>query len=354
MIDFFMHRYFRFKKAIDNLVLRSRLFYSRIEAHRERKLVIRKTGRSIMTRQLKNEIKAYARDRFGSRAYWPHLALFAEMKGEFIKGWIPDDYFLYILEPRLNPKEYRNMGQQKTYDYQRFGEYAIKPLFLSITGNFYDPNCRVLNPEQLNRILKEYNGTMVVKQEFGMGGKEVTVIHSSRFKPRQLNKHKNYVIQPFIKQHKILNDLYPHSVNTFRVLTFLKKDGSVVVLYSMLRFGVDGIKVDNLSSGGQCIYIDPSGKPASVSYDNLGLPVGERHQNTGYEFSKLKIPMYRKILDKCIEGHQKNPYVRMIGWDVCIDEHGKPKLIEWNTHRPSYTWEDVLFGPFFLDNDEFQ
>jgi len=64
-----------------------------------------------------------------------------------------------------------------------------------------------------------------------------------------------------------------------------------------------------------------------------------------------KIPL---DLQYSIEGHQKNPYVRMIGWDVCIDEHGKPKLIEWNTHRPSYTWEDVLFGPFFLDNDEFQ
>jgi len=42
----------------------------------------------------------------------------------------------------------------------------------------------------------------------------------------------------------------------------------------------------------------------------------------------------------------------LIGWDVCINESGEPKLIEWNTHRPSFTWEDALFGPFLADDQE--
>lgn len=347
-----MHRYFRFLRFLDKLILRFRLFYSRVESHRKRKLYIKKTGKSVVTRQVKKEIKEYAKERFGSKGYWPHLARYAEIKGKFVKGWIPDDYFLFILEPRLNPKEYKTMGQQKTYDYRRFGEFAIKPLFLFVSGVFFDPDFEVLHKEQIQSLLGDYNDTIVVKQDFGMGGKEVQVMHSSEFKPELLRRNKNYVIQPYIKQHKILNDLYPESVNTLRVLTFLKRDGSVVVNYTMLRFGMDGMKVDNISSGGKCLFIDPNGKPAKMAIDGWGFPYTEKHPNTEFVFADLELPMYQEILDTCIAAHRKNPYVRLIGWDVCIEEHGKPKLIEWNTHRPSYTWEDALFGPFLTDDSE--
>ena len=352
MIDFFMHRYFRFLKFLDKLILRFRLFYSRAEARRKRKQYIRVAGRTIVTRQVKKEMKKYAKERFGSRGYWAHLARHAEIRGEFNKGAIPDDYFLFILEPRLNPKEYKTMGQQKTYDYQRFGEFAIKPLFLFVSGILFDPDFEVLSEEQVSSLLAEFNDTIVVKQEFGMGGKEVQVMHSSEFKPGQLQRDKNYVIQPFLKQHRLLNELYPHSVNTLRVLTFLKRDGTVVVNYTMLRFGVDGMKLDNMSSGGKCLFIDPDGKPAKTAIDAEGFHIGEKHPNTGYVFADLVLPMYQEILETCKTAHRKNPYVRIIGWDVCIDEHGKPKLIEWNTHRPSYTWEDALFGPFLTDDSE--
>ena len=352
MIEFFMHRYFRFLRFLDRLIMRFRLFYYRAESHRKRKLYIKKTGRTVVSRQVKKEIKQYAKQRFGSKGFWPHLARYAEIKGEFVKGWIPDDYFVYILEPRLNPKEYKTMGQQKTYDYKRFGDFAIKPLFLFVSGITFDADFEVLTGEQVSKILADHDDTIVIKQEFGMGGKEVRVMHSSEFKPELLQKDKNYVIQPFLKQHKILNDLYPHSVNTLRVLTFLKRDGSVVVHYTMLRFGVDGMKVDNISSGGKCLFIDKEGRGSKMAIDGWGYPYQETHPNTGYAFGDLVLPMYQEILDTCKAAHKKNPYVRLIGWDVSVDEHGKPKLIEWNTHRPSYTWEDMLFGPFLTDDSE--
>jgi hypothetical protein len=120
----------------------------------------------------------------------------------------------------------------------------------------------------------------------------------------------------------------------------------------MLRFGVDGIKVDNLSSGGSCIYIDPSGRAAAFGYDYYGVRTGEHHKNTGYRFADLQIPMFHKVREACMGAHGKFPYLRVIGWDVCLDESGEPKLIEWNTDGPSVTWEDALFGPFLKDYDE--
>ena len=144
--------------------------------------------------------------------------------------------------------------------------------------------------------------------------------------------------------------MYPDSVNTLRVTTFIKNDGSVVVKFVALRFGVDGSKVDNLSSGGQFIYFDADGKPSNRAYDDLGIEIGDRHKNSGYLFSDLKIPMFQEVLEACIRAHRKYPYDRLVGWDVCINETGKPILLEWNTN-PGFRIFECVFGPFFPDDD---
>jgi hypothetical protein len=354
MIIFFTDRYFRFLKSFRRLVISLSMVYSRIKVRRVTKQVVKKAGRSVMNRKLKKTIKAYARERFGSEAYWPHLAHYTEMRGEFIKGWIPEDYFHYILEPRLNPPAYNNLGDLRTSDYRRFGDFAIQPLFLFVTGNFYNADFEPVDQGKVMEFLASYDNKIVVKQEFGWGGKQVRVIQPSEFKPGQLHRGNNYIIQPFIKQYHVLNDLNPDSVNTFRVITFQKRNGSVEVLLALLRFGVDGTKVDNLSSGGQCICFDRTGKPAKIARDEFGMETGERHKNSGFVFSELEIPMFHKIVDSCRTAHQKYPYIRLIGWDICVDESGQPKLIEWNTHWPSFTWEDGLFGPFLTDDRELE
>jgi len=354
MIHYLLDGYFRLRKSIGKISIRIKLVYSRAAGHRYRRQYLRRGGETIIDRKVKKEIKAYCRERFGSAAYWPHLAYFTEMRGEFIKGWIPHDYFTLVLEPRLNPAAYHNLGDMRTRDHRRFGDFAIEPLFLFISGNFYSPEYKLVEKGEVQEFMARYDDTIVQKQEFGFGGKQVEVMHSSRFNPELLNKRINYIIQPYIKQYPLLSELYPHSVNTFRVITFLRKDGKVELKYAMLRFGVNGIKVDNLSSGGQCLYFEPDGKPSKTGYDTYGHQVGERHINTGYRFADLKIPMFHELTEKCRTAHEQFPYIRLIGWDVCINESGEPKLIEWNTHRPSFTWEDALFGPFLADDQELE
>jgi len=353
MKEFLIDKYARSLKLVEGIVLKLKMYNTRTNAHRARKEFVEHSGKSVLSGKIKRSIKKYARKRFGSAAYWPFLALYTEVRGEFIEGWIPFDYFLHVLEPKLNPPVYRELGNQKTFDYRRFGDFAIKPLFLSISGLYYTSELEIVEEGRLEEFLLEYDDHVVVKQAFGGGGKQVRFLQSSEFKPEMLEPGENYVIQPRIKQYKTLNDLYPDSVNTFRVTTFLKKDGTVSIVYVILRFGVDGSKVDNLSSGGQCIEIDPEGRPAKMSYDDYGNPGGEVHKNTGYRFADLEIPMFPEIIQKCKSAHLYYPFVRLIGWDVCIDESGVPRLIEWNTDRPTFDMEDALFGPFFPDDKEF-
>jgi hypothetical protein len=353
MKDFLIDKYARSIRTIDRIVLRLKMYNTRRDAHRARKKFVQLSGRSVLNRQVMASIKRYARKRYGSKSYWPFLALYTEVKGRFIEGWIPFDHFLYVLEPRLNPPVYRELGNQKTYDYRRFEGFAIKPLFLYVSGLFYTPDFEIVDEVQLKEFLAAYDDHIVVKQEFGGGGKQVRFIHSSEFGTELLDRNENYVIQPYIKQYRVLHELYPDSVNTLRVTTFLKKDGSVDIVYVILRFGADGSKVDNLSSGGQCIEMDINGKPAKIAYDDYGNAGGERHKNTGFRFADIDLPMYPAIIEQCKAAHLQYPYVRLIGWDVCIDESGVPRLIEWNTDRPTFDMEDALYGPFFPDDSEF-
>ena len=353
MKAFLLRRYLRLIIIIERIQRWFQLFDSRVDLRRSRRKIASKKGGSVVSRRLKRKIKAYAKRRFGSTAYWPGVALATEMRGEYKDGWIPFDYFYFELEPKLNPPGYANIGDIRTLDYKRFGDFAIKPLFLYIPQNFYSADFEPLGVPELKSILAEYDDMLVVKQEFGWGGKQVQVMHSSEFKPEQLHRTTNYIIQPFLKQYKTLHELYPDSVNTFRVYTFRKKDGSVEVLLCYLRFGLDGTRVDNLSAGGQCLLFDSAGRPEEMSIDAFGLKADRVHKNTGFVFADLKIPMYKDIINSCTSIHLKYPHIRLIGWDIAVDESGAPKLIEWNTQRPSFDWEDALWGPFFPDDSEF-
>jgi len=314
--------------------------------------VVKANGRKVMNRQILKAMKSYCKKRFGSRRYWPWLAYYTEIRGEYIEGWIPQDYFRFTFVPRLNPKPASYMDF-KTFDYQLFGDFAVRPLYLYISGIYYDPELKHISPDQVISHLSEYEDDIVIKEESSWGGLQVRVLHASTFTPELLQQGSNYVIQPYVKQHAIISELYPDSVNTLRVNTFLKKDGSVTVKSVWLRFGADGSKVDNITTGGNFLYIHLDGSPEKVIYEpDLGYILTDRHKNTGYLFSELKIPMFQEVLENCKTAHLKFPYVRLIAWDACIDHTGEPKLIEWNLGNPDYYLVEAKWGPYFIDDSE--
>lgn len=347
----FVDRYFGIVASFKSFMDRLSMVYSRYLAHKGRREVIKAKGERVVNRQLKREIKAYAKEKFGSKAYWPYLAFYTELRGEFIKGWLPYDYYRYKIMPGINPQHSTEISENKTFDHKIFGDFAIRPLFIFISGIFYDADFKMLEERDITELLAEYKEDIVVKEERGTHGLQVKVMHASEFKPDKLHKDLNYVVQPYVKQHKSLSDIYPDSVNTFRVTTYLRPDGSIHVKSTILRFGINGSKIDNLSSGGQSIYFDEAGNPSQLAYNLMGLPQGERHVNTGFKFSDLKVPMFQELKDMCISAHRLYPYVRIIGWDVCVDEKGEPKLLEWNADNPGFHPDDAIFGPIWADEN---
>lgn len=338
------------EKFDEFIKMRLIIIYFRNEALRFRKKLIRINGKAVVNSNTRKRIKNYSKERFGKKCFWPYLALYSEIRGEFLEGWIPYDFYRFYLLPKINPKPALYLSDLKTLDYRLFGDFAVKPLSLYISGVFYNTDLEIQEPSELFSLFSNLNDKIVIKEEGGWGGLQVNIIHSSEFDRKSLNSRKNYVIQQYIRQYKALNDLYSGSVNTFRINTFLKKDGSIIVKYVWLRFGSDGGKVDNLTSGGNYLFFNLDGKPESKIYDSkLGIEIGEKHKSTNYLFSDIKIPMFEEMLRCCATAHKKVPYARLIAWDVCITEAGIPKLLEWNTNNPDFDSQEARFGPFWKE-----
>ena len=139
----------------------------------------------------------------------------------------------------------------------------------------------------------------------------------------------NALIEEFVTQHPLLEQLNPSSVNTIRVYTLAKKDGIPVVLSASIRVGGKGSEVDNYHAGG-CGY------PIDVSSGIIFMPgtdiKGGRHifhPSTGIQMVGFKIPNWDELKQFVFKAMKVVPECRLIAWDVAVLANGF-EMIEGN------------------------
>lgn len=66
-----------------------------------------------------------------------------------------------------------------------------------------------------------------------------------------------FVHQEGVDQHPEINKIYPHSVNTVGIESYIDNSGKTNILGTFIRFGTNGKVVDNVSSGGFYVPVDP-------------------------------------------------------------------------------------------------
>ena len=139
-----------------------------------------------------------------------------------------------------------------------------------------------------------------------------------------------YLIQESVLQHNEMNKIYPHSVNTTRIVTVNIK-GEVKLFYSFLRLGAHGAVVDNMSRGGLRVdIINDTGQLNSFGICKPGTgTTSEVHPDTNILFSEFIIPYYKEAVHQVMRFHKLLPQVHSIGWDVAITENG-PSILEGN------------------------
>ena len=154
----------------------------------------------------------------------------------------------------------------------------------------------------------------------------------------------DYLFQEAVRQHDGMAALYPHSLNTLRVLTGQDAGGGARVLCAVGRMGSGGATVDNSHAGGLFIGVDlGTGRLMPYAHRLYGYGGDRfgRHPDTGVQFEGYPVPFFDEAMEVARRAHDwlPHPYA---GWDVGITPDG-PVVIEGNA-GPHLLSLDVAYG----------
>ena len=131
---------------------------------------------------------------------------------------------------------------------------------------------------------------------------------------------RGFVLEARIEQHPVLQNIYSHSVNTIRILTYLTKDSHPKIIGTRIRMGRQGKLVDNISQGGINGTIDmETGKILfGLSATSGKYSYVKDHPDNGVRFAGTEIPHWQMILDLCRTAAKATPLQRFVGWDIAV------------------------------------
>ena len=134
------------------------------------------------------------------------------------------------------------------------------------------------------------------------------------------------VISEVVRQGAYASALYPHTVNTVRLLTMLDPDSGVPFLAAAVqRIGCSAsIPVDNSARGGLVADIDLRSGRLSRAVRLKSEPCEwlDRHPETGIVFDQQVVPAWGQICATLLGTAARFPMLPLIAWDVALLDDG--------------------------------
>jgi hypothetical protein len=291
----------------------------------------------------RRRIRDYSKEVLGETWYAPWLEVFAAFRGEFIEGWIPDNYFGRVLAPswRTFP-----MIDRKTTSKKILGTDRLPDLAYQINGFWLDTNNESLAVADLERLLFAENSHVFVKRDGFSAGTGVRKIAREDFDPHALAAFGNLVVQAPIRHHPFFDDLSPTSLATLRVTTIKPPMGKAESRAMLLRIARKGPEIAREGDEILVGILDRTGKLNSFAVDDY-WQVSHEHPDTGARYEGTIIPGFEDAVRFCEDLHDRNPYSGVVGWDLTLDPDLRPALIEWNTGHVGTKVAEASIGPCF-------
>lgn len=279
---------------------------------------------------------------------------YKQVTGVFDAYYLPDYIYYCYVDPFYNDWTLAKKVDNKCYYPFLFSDVP-QPLLLfrKQDGFWYDRDNKIITFEKVIDFFRTHSIEVFVKLAAdSCQGAGVTCFNSETDSMdvliQRIKLDNDYVIQEAVKQHEILSSINKSSVNTIRVLTFLRSCGEARVLSSCFRMGRNGSRVDNASAGGITVGITDNGHLKSVAYTKYGEPY-TKHPDSGVKFKDILLPNYEQVIDLVKKQTVKFSRFRLISWDIAIDERGNPILIEANLCYGDLDFHQINNGPIFKD-----
>ncbi|MET3768147.1 D-alanine-D-alanine ligase-like ATP-grasp enzyme [Marisediminicola sp. UYEF4] len=187
---------------------------------------------------------------------------------------------------------------------------------------------------------------IIAKPAHGEGGAGISIYEAAEIRDftqwrAALITRDQTLLEQVIEQHEALAKLYPGSVNTVRMITYLDTSDKLHVIASVLRIG-NGDVIDNFASGGMYAMLDDDGVAQYPGVDKQSN-VYETHPATGVQIAGFTVPSYHEIVDMVAEAARRLPTVPYVGWDVAVTADG-PALIEANHNSSVFQLKPSVTG----------
>ena len=295
--------------------------------------------------------KFYAEKNLHSiKTYWH--SFYTSCNGNFSTGYVPENLFYTVIEPKLNDRQFASVLMDKNLLEKLFPN-AKQPhtVVKNINGFFFTNSGEMIDLESVKSICDKY-GTLFIKPTIETGGgKGVSAFNLNDNVPNTEKKefgqvlkdyNKNFIIQKKVEQHEIMSSLNPTSLNTLRVVSYLKNN-EVFILSSIVRMGIKGSIIDNSSAGGVSCGIKPNGSLKETGFKMSGEKSDST--STGIKFGEIRLPFMTIVHDEVKKLHREVPYFKMVSWDLAVDTKSEVILIEYNIKGQEITFHQLNNGP---------
>ncbi len=235
---------------------------------------------------------------------------------------------------KLNRREAYHMVEDKTEFNERFAQFLGRGWLNMSTAAFADFEAFMQSRE-----------VIISKPAASTCGKGVEKLNKSDFADLQalydhLQAEGSGLIEDCLAQHEDLSAIYPHSINTLRIVTVIDRNGQPQVVYAFIRIGNGGRFVDNINAGGMAAPIElESGVIQYAAFDK-DSNYYDTHPATGSPIVGRQIPCWQESLEICKQAATMVEGLGYVGWDIAVTPDG-PVLIEGN-HFPGH---DILQMP---------
>ncbi|MBG0788306.1 MAG: hypothetical protein H0S79_24720 [Anaerolineaceae bacterium] len=264
---------------------------------------------------------------------------------EELLNFIPAFFFHRLLMAPYYNNKYRHLVDNKNISswlYQGLAIPHAQTIAQLINGRAYDPG---MKPIPLATLLDQINQTeaesIFIKPSDGIGGRDILKATQSdqgfrlpdgeqlseKFFTGLMEK-RNYIIQAGLQQAAALNEIYPDSINTFRIITE-NLSGQPRLVAALLRIGQSNSYVDNFTQGGIALGIDLASGQALEQGSFETAEKITHHPDTRYRFADFTVPNWPALASFVLECCQKLSFFPHLGWDIALTDKG-PLVIEQN------------------------
>lgn len=277
---------------------------------------------------------------------------FSQLNGIHSDRYLSMDVYYFYVIPSLNRHDFKDAYLDKNI-YSTLFPDVRQPMTIvkNMHGHFY-LNGEEASVDEAVETVAASGHEMIIKPTVetcnGEGVAQIDDLRHDALRALFKRYALNFIVQEKVKQHPELQRVNPTSLNSMRLYTYRRGNGSYEFLYpyAHMRFGGKGAIKDNVSQGGGTCLIGKNGLVDDRVYRFKSMNVSSLKQETGV--SHLVIPNYSGVIDTLIKMHKRLPYFDFVGWDVTVLPDGEPLFIEFNL-VPSVEGPQMMAGPMFGD-----